>query len=275
MDFGDSPRLEVESAVRYLRLLGVQFRASLLLSMQYRADFLLDGFVEAFWMMTAIIPLIVVYRLRATIAGWSFGEALMVMGWFTFLEGVLEGAINPSLVSVVEHIRKGTLDFVLMKPADSQFLVSTARFQPWRAVNVFTAVGLFIWGFRILGRAPACIDVAAATAMMVLAVSVLYSLWILTVSTAFYVVRIDNLTHLFSAIFDAARWPIHVFHGLVRLVFTFVIPLALMTTLPAEALLGTLSMHSMVAAVAGTAAALFVSRSVWNLSIVRYTSAGG
>ncbi len=63
----------------------------------------------------------------------------MVTGWFTFLEGVLEGAINPSLAEVVEHIRKGTFDFVLLKPADAQFLVSTAPVQPWRATNVADA----------------------------------------------------------------------------------------------------------------------------------------
>jgi ABC-2 type transport system permease protein len=261
--------------VRYLRLLVVQLRASLVLSLQYRSDFILDGFVEVFWMATAIVPLLVVYRLRSTIAGWNFGEALMVMGWFTFLEGVLEGAINPSLVSVVDHIRKGTLDFVLIKPADAQFLVSTARFQPWRAINVITALGLFVWGFRLLGRGPSALDVCAAAVLMVVAISVLYSLWILTVSAAFYVVRIDNLTYLFSAIFDAARWPISVFHGLVRLVLTFVIPLAVMTTLPAQALLGTLALRSLATAVLGATVALSVSRAVWKLSLARYTSAGG
>ena len=85
--------------MRYLRLLGIQLRTSLVLSMQYRADFLLDGFIEIFWMATAIIPLLVVFHLRPVIAGWSLGEALMVMGWFTFLQGVLEGAVNPSLTT--------------------------------------------------------------------------------------------------------------------------------------------------------------------------------
>ena len=75
---------------------------------------------------------------------------------------------------------------------------------------------------------------------MVAAVAVLYSLKILAVSAAFYVVRIDNLAHLFDAVFDAARWPAPIFRGAVRFVFTFVIPLALMTTYPARALLGTL-----------------------------------
>ena len=51
-------------------------------------------------------------------------------------------------------------------------------------------------------------------------------------SAAFYVVKIDNLTNLFNSIFDAARWPVQVFRGVLRWIFTFLIPLALMTTLP-------------------------------------------
>jgi ABC-2 type transport system permease protein len=261
--------------VRYLRLLSMQLRTSVLLAMQYRADFVLDGFIEVFWMATALVPLMVVFRTRATIAGWSFGEALLVTGWFTLLQAVLEGAINPSLTSVVEHIRKGTLDFVLLKPADAQFLVSTARFQPWRALNVVTALGIFAWGFHVLGRSPTSGAIAAAAVMMVAAVAVLYSLWVLTASAAFYVVRIDNLTHLFNAIFDAARWPVGVFRGVMRFVFTFVVPLALMTTYPAQALLGTLSMSTLTAALGGAVVVFAAARVVWLVSISRYTSAGG
>jgi len=250
-------------------------RASVLLAMQYRADFLLDGFIEVFWMATAFAPLYLVFGLRHVIAGWHFGEALLVMGWFTFLQGILEGAINPSLVSVVDHIRKGTLDFVLLKPADAQFLVSTARFQPWRSVNILTSLFVFEWGFKEIGHGPTARAVALAMVSAVAAIAILYSLWMLTVSAAFYVVRIDNLSHLFNAIFDAARWPIDVFRGLVRLIFTFVIPLALMTSYPARALLGSLSGRTLGESLVGALIALALTRQVWNASIARYTSAGG
>jgi ABC-2 type transport system permease protein len=103
----------------------------------------------------------------------------------------------------------------------------------------------------------------------------LYSLWILTVSAAFYVVRIDNLSQLFNAIFDAARWPVSVFPRVVRLLFTFVIPLALMTTYPARALLGTLPWATLAGALGGGIIAFTVARIVWKASIARYTSAGG
>jgi ABC-2 type transport system permease protein len=261
--------------VRYARLLRTQLRASILLGLQYRADFVLDAATSTFWTGAAILPLIIVFQSRAAIAGWSFGEALMVTGWFTFLEGVLEGAINPSLADVVDHVRKGTLDFILLKPADAQFLVSTTHLQPWRATNMLTAVGIFAWAFHRLGRVPSPGALGVAALAMLAAVAVLYALKTLAVSAAFYFVRVDNLTHLFDSVFDAARWPANVFRGVVKLVFTFVIPLALMTTYPAQALLGALPTTTLLAALAGAVAALALSRAVWNRAIAHYTSAGG
>ncbi|MCY1081503.1 ABC transporter permease [Archangium lansingense] len=258
---------------RYLSLLGVQLRASSLLAMQYRGDFVIEGIISLFWTATALAPLFVVYRDRQSIAGWSFGEALLVIGWFTLLQGILEGAINPSLTGVVEHIRKGTLDFVLLKPADAQFLVSTARFLPWRSINVLAGLGLFAYGFHLIGRLPSPVGVLASLVLLGTSVLLLYSLWILTVSAAFYVVKVDNLTYFFTSIFDAARWPASVFRGFLAFVFTFVIPLAVMTTFPAQAMLGRLPWMSLVWAVVGSILFAFLSRRVWLHSIGHYTSA--
>ncbi|MCP3062136.1 ABC-2 family transporter protein [Myxococcus sp. K38C18041901] len=262
---------------RYLRLLGVQLKASGLQALQYRADFLTEGFTSLCWVFTALAPLFVVYGRRPAVEGWTFGESLLVVGWFTLLQGVLEGAINPSLTGVVEHIRKGTLDFVLLKPADAQFLVSTQRFLPWRAFNVLTGLGLFVYAFMLLGRGPSPLGVLASVLLLGTSTLLLYSLWILTVSAAFFVVRVDNLTFLFSSIFDFARWPSSVFKGVARgaltLVFTYVIPLALMTTFPAEAMLGRLPTVSLAGAVVGSALFAWVARRVWIRSIGHYTSA--
>jgi len=129
--------------LRYLRLFGVQLRASTVAAMQYRVEFLVGGLLALFWTSWSIVPILVVFQGRTAVAGWSFEEALVVVGWFTLMKGVLEGAVNPSLSAVVEAIRKGTLDFVLLKPADAQFLVSTARFAPWRAADVLGGLAIF------------------------------------------------------------------------------------------------------------------------------------
>jgi ABC-2 type transport system permease protein len=174
---------------------------------------------------------------------------------------------------VVEHIRKGTLDFVLMKPADAQFLVSTARFEPWRAIDLVAGVGILVWAFRLLGTVPSVSAIAVSVALLGVAIAVLYSLWIAVVAAAFWVVRLDNLSYLMSSLFDFGRWPVSIFKGGVRLFFTFVVPIALMTTYPAEALLGRLPAASAWLGVGGAVVFALAGRFVFTRAIGRYTSA--
>lgn len=258
---------------RYLRLFGVQLRASALTSMQYRVDFVIEGAMSLYWLAWNLVPLFILYSERDAVAGWDFASALVVIGWFTALRGLLEGAINPSLADVVERIRTGSFDYVLLKPADAQFLVSTARFAPWKIVDVLGGVGLVVVAFVLRGRPPAPADVALCAVLLGAAALVLYSMWILIVSACFWVVRLDNLTYFFSALFDAARWPVQVFRGVWRLLFTFVVPLAIMTTYPAMALLGTLRAATAAWAAAGALAFALLARSVWRVAIAHYRSA--
>ena len=257
----------------YLTLLWMQLRTSLVLAFQYRADFAMEGVVELFWTVTTLAPLFVLFHDRAAVAGWSYGEMLIVAGFFTLLSAVLEGLVNPAMALVVEQIRKGTFDFVLLKPKDSQFLVSTARVLPWRALNIVTALAIFAYGFHVLHRVPRAVDIATASLLLVLATIILYSLWMLSVAAAFYVVKVDNLTFLFGSVFDAARWPQSIFRGLLRILFTFVIPLSMMTTYPAQALLGRAESGQVVYAVLTAALSFAISRAVWNRAIRSYTSA--
>jgi ABC-2 type transport system permease protein len=260
-------------ARRYASLMRVQIGMSALTAMQYRADFVVRGLMALLWMAVTLIPLVVVFGVRESVAGWTFPESLVVVGWFTLLRAVLEGAISPSLTAVVEHVRKGTLDFVLLKPADAQFLVSTAKFEPWRVVDVAGALAVFGYAFVKLGRWPSPAQVLVGLAFLALAVLVLYSIWIVVVSAAFWVVKVDNLSYLFGSLFDLARWPISVFRGGLRFVFTFIFPIALMTTTPALALLGRLDARTGGAALLGGLAFTAAARWVWGRALRLYTSA--
>ncbi len=260
-------------ARRYLRLLGAQLRIAGLVSLQYRADFFTDGLLSLFWLGVNVAPLAVVYGRRETLAGWSFPEALIVIGWFTWLKGILDGAVNPCLTAIVEHIRKGTLDFVLLKPADAQFLVSTAKFAPWRGVDSVGGLLLLAFAFVRLQRWPTPGAVLAALLLLCTAVALLYSLWLIAISVAFWVVRLDNLAFLFGSVFDAARWPVSVFRGAWRFLFTFVIPLAILTTYPSLALLGRLDARTGLFAVLGTLAFFVLARQIWRRAILHYSSA--
>jgi len=259
--------------LRYLRLLGIQLRTSVTVAAQYRLEFLASGILSLFWTALSLVPVLVLFQGRSQVVGWSFPEMLVVMGWFALVKGVLEGAVNPSLTAVVEHIRKGTLDFVLLKPADAQFLVSTARFELWRVVDVLSGLVIMAVAFHRMGRSPTAGAVLLSAAVLGSATVILYSLWILVVSAAFFVVKVDNLSFLFLSLYDAARWPSDVFPVVLRAVFTFVIPLAVLTTIPARALLGRIGPPEVAATALGALAFALAARRVWLRSIGHYTSA--
>ena len=259
--------------LRYLRLFGLSLRISLSTGMQYRWNFVVDGLVSILWTALGLVPLYVAFHARPALHGWTYATALVVVAWFSLLKGILDGAINPSLLAVVDQIRQGTLDFVLLKPADAQFLVSTAKFEPWKVLDGVAALGIFAWAFHLLGRAPGALDVLASLGLLACATLVLYSIWILVIAAAFWMVRLDNLAYLFNSVFDFARWPVNVFRGPLRIVFTFVIPLGIMTTYPAEALLGTLSLQTALLSAAGALTFALISRAVWTRALGRYTSA--
>lgn len=258
---------------RYVRLFIVYARMSLLLGVQHREELLLEAPIQLFWTGTTVVPLLAVFQFRESVAGWRLSEMLVVLGWFTMLRGVLEGAIIPSLAITLQRIRYGTFDLVLMKPADSQFLASAARLYPWRLVNIACAMAMFGYAFGSMGRAPSYLDVLLAAIMFTAACAVLYSIAIMLVSLSFSVVRLEAFS-VFT-LFDVARWPSGFFHGWIHFVLTFIIPVGLMTTYPADALLGRLKWSTFGWGVLGTSVFVTIARLLWQRAIQRYTSAGG
>ena len=258
---------------KYARLLAVQLRMSLASAIAYRANFVFEGFGSILWLALTLLPLFVLFQSRPTFAGWDAPSALIVMAYFAALRALLEGLVSPSLVDLVEKVRQGSFDYILLKPVDAQAMVSASRCEPWKIFDLLGAIALLVYAFVLRGAAPSPTEMLAGAVLFVAGAIAMYSLWIVCAALAFWAGRLDNLIYLLGAIFDTARWPVQVFPGLWRVVFTFVIPIAIMTTFPAMALLGSLDARTAFATIAGSLAMLVASRLVWRAAIRSYTSA--
>lgn len=258
---------------RYLRLFAIQLRISAAQAMAYRANFLIQGAMSLVWMALTLVPLIVLFEQRASVAGWDRPSALIVIAYFMAVRAVIEGMISPSLVDLVERIRTGSFDYVLLKPVDAQVMVSASRYEPWRVFDLLGALAVVVYAFAQLGGAPPLSRLAIGVALFGSGVLAAYALWVLCAAASFWVVRLDNLMYLLEAIFDVARWPVQVFPRAWKFVFTFVIPVAVMTTFPAKALLGRLDAWQTLATAGGSLVLLVFSRVVWRTAIRSYTSA--
>jgi ABC-2 type transport system permease protein len=258
---------------RVLQLFWIQLRISTAQAMAYRANFIMGAVMSLLMIGLTLLPLIVLFDKRTEVAGWDRSSALMVMAYFMGVKAVLEGVISPSLVDLVERIHSGSFDYVLLKPVDAQIMISAGRYEPLKIVDLLGAIAIAAYAFYHRGSPPSLPDLALGLALFVAGLLAVYSLWIVCAAASFWVVRLDNLIYLLSSIFDTARWPIQVFSGVWRIVFTFVIPIAVMTTFPAMAILGRLDAQTALATIGGAMLMLVVSRFVWRSAIRNYTSA--
>lgn len=258
---------------RYLRLLRVFYKASILTELEYRANFLMHGFYSIAWTAWVWFGVAIFFQHGSNLAGWSYYEALVVVGLFQIFGGLIDGFLRPNIVAVIDHVRKGTLDFILLKPADSQFLVSTRKIIFWKFLDISVGGAVIIFALSRLQIVPSAGQILLFGVMMLIGIVMLYAVWMTMITTAFWFVRVDNVSELLYTFFEAGRFPIGVFNGVIRFVLTFVVPIAFMTTFPAAVLLGKLEWDYVWIGM-GLAALLFLlSVRFWRYALRFYTSA--
>jgi ABC-2 type transport system permease protein len=258
---------------RSLRISGHLVRTSITAQAQYRFDFLLQMSMAVFWIGWNVAPLWIVFDIRPEVGGWRREQAMLVMSCFLILRALIEGVVSPNLNTLVTQIRTGTFDFVLLKPADAQLLASFSKVVPSKVVDFSAGLVIAVWSISRLDPTPTPVQVSAAVVMLLAGAATVYAIWLLISCTAFWFVKVDNMTFLFSSIFDAARWPINMFRAWIRFVLTFIIPVAIMTSYPALALLGQLEMERALIAWGISLMLLVASRRVWIWAIRHYSSA--
>jgi ABC-2 type transport system permease protein len=257
---------------RYFAVLSIFWRTSLLSELEYRLNFLLAVLSSLGHAIGNYFGLSLFYTGKGSLGGWPFDEALLVMGLFTTLQGFNRVLLSPNLARIVEHMRTGTLDFVLLKPIDSQFWLSTRRISPWGLPDVGFGLGMIAFAAWRLGLPAA--SLAWAIGPLLLSAVIQYCLWFILASISIWYVKVFNVTEVFNALLAAGRYPIDALPaGLYRFVFTFVVPVALLTTVPANVALhkptSTLLWVSLLFAVG----AFTVSRYFWRFALRYYTSA--
>lgn len=258
---------------RALAIPAALLRVSLATAMQYRSDFLFEGVTGLLRTVATVAALLLVYLHREEVGGWTLPEALLVMALFLVMSSVVQAVLEPNLGAVVEQIRKGTLDLLLMKPADAQLLVSASRIAPARLWDALAGVGLGVWCVAHLPNPPGPADYAIALALFACGMVAIYGLWILAICTSFFFVRVDNLRFLLMSVSDAGRWPLGVFTEWIRVILVVVVPVGVVTSFPAMALRGHWDLRLVGAALFAALLFAFGSRWAWNRSLANYTSA--
>jgi ABC-2 type transport system permease protein len=258
---------------RYLRTLLRFWGTALASQTEYQANLLFDLLAIGGNLAGSLFVMSLFFQGGRSLGGWSWPEALVVLGVYTMLDGLANTLLRPNLSRIVTHVQEGTLDFVLLKPIDSQFWLSSRTFALGGLPEIFSGLALMGWAAARAGARPTPAGVGAAVLLLLASLTILYSLWFLLATTSIWFVKTWNATEVLRATLTAGRYPISAYPDTLRLLFTLVIPVAFLTTVPAEAILGRPSWAWLLAGGGMAVACFSLSRWFWRRALRSYTSA--
>jgi ABC-2 type transport system permease protein len=247
-------------------------RSSLVRAMMFKADFFAKLLQVASWLTFVAFFVFVLYRNTDSVAGWERGPAFVLAGT-AFLVSAVCYFLFPSLIELPEQFRRGTLDFVLTKPVDSQFWVSARRIELSDIGSCAGSAGMVAFGLSNAAVRPTAAEWLAYATCVVAGVAILYSLRLALMTLGVWFVRVDNIWVLEESAMQVARNPVDIFSKPVRVFLTVVVPLALFATVPARQLVGPAHPGDVGLAAAWAVAALFLSRRFWVTAMRSYASA--
>ncbi|MCW5312525.1 ABC transporter permease [Nostoc sp. KVJ3] len=256
---------------KYLKVLRLFWGAAIAAELEYRVNFFIATLTSLGNLAGSLFGLFLFYRTGYTFSGWSWEAALVVLGIFTLLQGFSATFLASNLNRIVRHVQEGTLDFILLKPIPSQFWLSTHTLSPWGLPDL-------IFGSIIVGYAGKRLGVGIngyllGVLPLLFSLVILYSLWFMLGATSIWFVKVYNATEVLRGLLEAGRYPIAAYPTAYRFFFTFVMPVAFLTTIPAEALLGRSEISWFIGAAILAIALFFTSTWFWRFALRFYTSA--
>lgn len=221
----------------------------------------------------AVMTFLVVYRFTPSIAGWTRPQALILVGIYRVAEGLINLQVAPNMASIGSVIRRGDMDYVLLRPVSSQFLVSVRTLTLSEGANVCIGLGITLYAAHAAGVQWNAGDELQAGIVLCCGVVLLYAVWFAIMTCSFWLVQVNNLDVLFFAVFEAARYPVGYFRGAMRALLTFVVPVAFATTFPTDALLGRVDPRLVPLGLGLAALSLVATHRFWNVAVRSYSSA--
>ena len=254
-----------------LRALVVGWKAEFAAAAEYRADFVIGTIISAVWLALAVIPAVIVFIHVNVAAGWTLERLLLVQAVWYLMDGIIWIVVQPNLFNLSEQVRSGDLDFLLLQPGSALARMSLTRLNVADIPKALLAAGLAVFAI-VRGIDVSVGSVLFGLVAVAAAVVLMWSVAVLTHVKTITAVQFNASFAMHSA-HNLARIPVAFYGRLLSIILTFVVPVAFLSTVPAEVFFGAGGWLQTAAAVAVAAVGVLLTVAAWRHQISRYSGA--
>lgn len=257
---------------KYLRIYKTLLLLNLSTLIAYRANFVNSLISSLAWGSFSIISVLLLTAKNSTVYGWSKEELLILIGAYNIFVGIFHLLFSRNFDRFSTLIHYGQLDSILVKPLNSQFLLSLWFFNYTSLFRVL--LGIFFTAYMLI-QIHAVVSLTALIGFFIFGIFgilSLYSVWFIIVTITIWFTRLSNLIELLYSINGMTRFPQEMFRGL-KIGFFFLLPITLVITTPTKILLNKLSVVDLLLLFIFSLVLFYLSRKFWNFALRFYTSA--
>jgi ABC-2 type transport system permease protein len=255
------------------KLLSTLFKINVQQELAYRADTVVNILLSLMWLGWELLSLNIIFSNTTNLGGWGPGELVALLGVFRLVNMLMAAIIWPNTERFNTGVRDGSLDYVLLQPVNSLFLISFSRIVLWRIWDLALGISLIVAGISMSGGSTSVVNTLLFVLLMLSGSAIIYSLWIVMIAFTFWFTKFDNNVTILQALLEAGRYPATVYPAWLRLIVTFVIPIAVATTVPLQALRGDLTPWQIAVFLGVSATSVFVASRVWRAGLKKYSGA--
>ena len=256
-----------------LRLIPTFIKVNLQMSLAYRSEAISEILLDLIWLGWELVSLQIIFSNTVSLGGWGRGELIVLLGVLWMVNTFMSALIWPNTEKFNASVRDGSLDYMLLQPANSMFLVSFSRITVWRLADLVLAIILIAVGVNMAGEVTTPLNILLFSILTVSGALVIYSLWIVLIAFTFWFTKFDNNVTILQALTDTGRYPITVYPWWLRVIVTYIVPIGLATTIPVQALRGELTGWNVLVFLGVSLAAVFIASRVWKVGVKRYSGA--
>jgi ABC-2 type transport system permease protein len=256
-----------------LKLLSAFFKVNVQMSLAYRADTIVNILLNLMWLGWELLSLNIIFNNTDTLGGWGLGELIALLGVFRLVNTMMIALIWPNTEKFNQSIRDGSMDYTILQPVNSMFLVTFSRITVWRIWDLILAVTLIVVGVNMAEGVTTLLQILTFTLLAITGMIIIYSLWIVLIALTFWFVKFDNNVTILQALMDSGLYPATVYPAWLRIIVTFVVPIAVATTIPLQALRGELNGTQVLIFLGVSVVSFIVASRVWKLGLRQYSGA--
>jgi ABC-2 type transport system permease protein len=259
---------------RYLGIYAALCKNSVTREMIFKSNFLLWIIVELLWFGLQLSFIGVLYLHTNRIGTWEKWQVVMLIGTSHFIQQFFQAFFLVNCANLSDLVRTGKLDFLLLMPVNTRFIVSLRQVDLGGFVNAVFGLLVLAYAMRQIPLTPTLGQVFGFLGLCATGILIHYSLMLLLASVSFWTVRAQGIVWGYYNLFQIARMPDEAFSGVFKAVFTFVLPMLLVSNIPVRVLAGKLTDPKLLLSLLAMSVLCFVlSEWGWRISVRRYTSA--